>query len=494
MPEHGCRQPPKARAYVTRRAEGEPGRAHGGGDRPADGSARRTRGSGRIGVVTSPTAPSNPAPTPAPRRVSRRIGAIAESATLAVDAKAKALKAEGRPVIGFGAGEPDFPTPDYIVEAAVAACQRPDEPPLHPRRRAARAEEGHRGQDGPRLRLPGRARRRCWSPTAASRPSTTPSPRCSTRATRCCSRRRTGRPTPRRSGWPAASRSRSFAGEDAGLPRHRRAARGGPHPADQGAAVRARRRTRPAPSTRPSRSRRSAAGPLEHGIWVVTDEIYEHLIYGDAAFALDAGAWCPSWPTRCVVRQRRRQDLRHDRLAGGLDDRPAATSSRPPRTCSRTPRPTSPTSPSGPPSPPSRRLDGGRARCGRPSTGAAGPWCGMLNEIDGVQLPGAAGRVLRLPLGQGPARAGRSAASRPQTSAELAALILDEAEVAVVPGEAFGTPRLPAALLRAGRRRPGRGRVADPEAAGRGTLTRRRGAPPSPGVARAAPVVAASWS
>src|SRR3954466_1587774 len=59
------------------------------------------------------------------RRVSARIGAIAESATLKVDAKAKALKAEGRPVIGFGAGEPDFPTPDYIVEAAVEACRDP---------------------------------------------------------------------------------------------------------------------------------------------------------------------------------------------------------------------------------------------------------------------------------------------------------------------------------------------------------------------------------
>jgi aspartate/methionine/tyrosine aminotransferase len=56
-------------------------------------------------------------------RVSARIAAIAESATLAVDAKAKALKAAGRPVIGFGAGEPDFPTPDYIVEAAAAATK-----------------------------------------------------------------------------------------------------------------------------------------------------------------------------------------------------------------------------------------------------------------------------------------------------------------------------------------------------------------------------------
>jgi aspartate aminotransferase len=56
-------------------------------------------------------------------RISSRIAAIAESATLAVDAKATALKAAGRPVIGFGAGEPDFPTPNYIVDAAIAAAK-----------------------------------------------------------------------------------------------------------------------------------------------------------------------------------------------------------------------------------------------------------------------------------------------------------------------------------------------------------------------------------
>jgi len=55
-------------------------------------------------------------------RISTRVAAIAESATLAVDAKAKALKAAGEDVIGFGAGEPDFPTPDYIVQAAIDAC------------------------------------------------------------------------------------------------------------------------------------------------------------------------------------------------------------------------------------------------------------------------------------------------------------------------------------------------------------------------------------
>src|SRR3954451_15401387 len=71
-----------------------------------------------VGMTSSASSPRS-------RRVSQRIGAIAESATLKVDAKAKALKAEGRPVIGFGAGEPDFPTPDYVVDAAVEACRDP---------------------------------------------------------------------------------------------------------------------------------------------------------------------------------------------------------------------------------------------------------------------------------------------------------------------------------------------------------------------------------
>lgn len=61
----------------------------------------------------------------APRGLSKRITSIAESATLKVDAKAKALKAEGRPVISFAAGEPDFPTPAHVVEAALAAVKDP---------------------------------------------------------------------------------------------------------------------------------------------------------------------------------------------------------------------------------------------------------------------------------------------------------------------------------------------------------------------------------
>ena len=64
-------------------------------------------------------------PPPSARRVSARLANLAPSATLAVDARAKALVAAGENVVGFGAGEPDFPTPDHIVEAAVAACRDP---------------------------------------------------------------------------------------------------------------------------------------------------------------------------------------------------------------------------------------------------------------------------------------------------------------------------------------------------------------------------------
>jgi aspartate aminotransferase len=79
--------------------------------------------SGTYGIIKAVTTTS--ATQSDTRRISRRAAAVAPSATLAVDAKAKALKAAGEHVIGFGAGEPDFPTPAHIVEAAVAACREP---------------------------------------------------------------------------------------------------------------------------------------------------------------------------------------------------------------------------------------------------------------------------------------------------------------------------------------------------------------------------------
>ena len=192
-------------------------------------------------------------------RISRRIAAITESATLAVDAKAKALKAAGKPVIGFGAGEPDFPTPDYIVEAAVAACRQPAMhrytpagglPALKEAIVAKTARDsGLQVDAGQRA---GHQRRQAGRLRGLRR-------RCSTRATRCCCPRRTGRRTPRRSGWPAASRSRWWPTSRAATwcrPRSsRRPARRAPR-----CCCSARRPTRPARSTPPSRSRRSAAG------------------------------------------------------------------------------------------------------------------------------------------------------------------------------------------------------------------------------------------
>ena len=215
-------------------------------------------------------------------RVSDRIAAIAESATLAVDAKAKALKAAGRPVIGFGAGEPDFPTPDYIVEAAVAGCRDPKNhryTPVAglPELRAAIAAKTLRDTG-----YAGRGQLRYWSPTAASRPSTTPSPRCSIPGDEVLLI------APYWTTYPEAIK---LAGgvpvevidrRDERLPGHRRATRRRPHATHQGPAVRLAvqpdRRRLPA---RPGRAR-SASGPPSNGLWVVTDEIYEHLVYGDA--------------------------------------------------------------------------------------------------------------------------------------------------------------------------------------------------------------------
>jgi len=76
-------------------------------------------------AIPEPTAPPTPARAADRPRIASRIAAIAESATLKVDAKAKALKAAGRPVISFAAGEPDFATPAHVVDAAVAAAQDP---------------------------------------------------------------------------------------------------------------------------------------------------------------------------------------------------------------------------------------------------------------------------------------------------------------------------------------------------------------------------------
>ena len=111
------------------------------------------------------------------RRVSARIASVSESATLAIDAKAKALRAAGEDVVGFGAGEPDFPTPAHIVEAAVEACRDPKNHHYTPAAGLPELREAIAAKTGA---TPGTLSRRlrCWSPTVASKPSRRPLPPC----------------------------------------------------------------------------------------------------------------------------------------------------------------------------------------------------------------------------------------------------------------------------------------------------------------------------
>ena len=234
-------------------------------------------------------------------RVSDRIGGIAESATLAVDAKAKALKAAGRPVIGFGAGEPDFPTPDYIVEAAVAGlpgtrATTATRPAAGlPELRAAVAAKTLRDSGYEVDGRPGAGHQRRQ---AGRLPGVRDAARPGRRGAAAgavlddlpggdhAGRRRAGRgrrPTRRPATWPPSSSSRR------------------PAPRGPRCCCSARRPTRPARSTRREQVEAIGRWAAEHGLWVVTDEIYEHLVYGDARARLDAGRRCPSWPTRCVV-------------------------------------------------------------------------------------------------------------------------------------------------------------------------------------------------
>ena len=164
-------------------------------------------------------------------------------------------------------------------------------------------------------------------------------------------------------------------------------------------------------------------------------------------------------------RQRRGQDVRHDRLAGGLADRPGRRGqgrhqpavARHLQRVQRRPR-----SPRWPPSPATCRRS---PRCVRRSTDAGRPSSRMLNEIPGVVCPEPKGAFYAYPSVKGVLGQGDRAGVRPSTSAELAELILDEAEVAVVPGRGVRRARLPPPVVRARRRRPGRGRDADRQAA-----------------------------
>lgn len=373
-------------------------------------------------------------PTPSARpRVSARVGGISESATLAVDAKAKALKAAGRPVIGFGAGEPDFPTPPEVVEAAIAAAR---EPAMHRYTPAA-------GLPALREAVAAKTARDSGYQVQPSQVLVTNGGKQAvyqTFATLLDPGDEVILPAPYWTTYPEAVRLAGgvpvevFAGPEQGYlvtVEQLEAARTG--------------RTKVLLFCSPSnptgavypREQVEAIGrwALEHGVWVVTDEIYEHLTY-DGVSAESVPVVVPELADTCVVlngvaKTYAMTGWRVGWMVGPADVIKAATNLQ-----SHLSSNVANVSQRAALAAVSGSLDAAHemrvAFDRRRQTIVR-----MLEEIDGVSCPVPQGAFYAYPDVRGVL--GREVAGRtPTTSAELAAIILDEAEVAVVPGEAFG--------------------------------------------------------
>jgi aspartate/methionine/tyrosine aminotransferase len=372
----------------------------------------------------------NPSPFP---RISHRIGSIAESATLAVDAKAKALKAEGRPVIGFGAGEPDFPTPGYIVEAAAAACR---EPRFHRYTPAGGLPELKRAIAAKTLR----DSKAAFEPAQILVTNGGKQAIYNAFATLLDPGDEVIVPTPY---WTTYPESIRLAG---GVPVEvlTDETSGYLVTVDQLEAARTPRTkvllfVSPSNPTGAVYSAEQVAAigqwAQEHGLWVLTDEIYEHLVYGDAQFVSIVSA-VPALADRCVVvngvaKTYAMTGWRVGWLAGPADVVKAATNlqSHATSNVSNVAQAAALAAVSGDLS----AVVEMRAAFDRRRQTIVR----MLNEIPGVECPEPKGAFYAYPSVKGVL--GKEIRGRAvHSSAELAALILDEVEVAVVPGEAFG--------------------------------------------------------
>jgi aspartate aminotransferase len=369
------------------------------------------------------------------RRVSARIGGIAESATLAVDAKAKALKAAGRPVIGFGAGEPDFPTPDYIVEAAAEACRDPKNHRYTPAGGLPELKEAiveKTRRDSGYLVEPAQVLVTNGGKQAIYQAF----------ATILDPGDEVLLPAPYWTTYPEAIR---LAG---GVPVEVLADETQDYKVTVGqleAAVSERTKalvfcspSNPTGAVSSSEEVEAIGGfLLEHGLWVVTDEIYEHLTY-DGARAVSMPVEVPELADTCVVlngvaKTYAMTGWRVGWMVGPRDVVKAATNLQSHATSNVANV--------------SQRAAiaalGGSLEAVEEMKKAFDrrrqTIVRMLNEIPGVECPEPTGAFYAYPSVK--ALLGREVAGRtPRTSAELAEVILDEAEVAVVPGEAFGAP------------------------------------------------------
>jgi len=366
-------------------------------------------------------------------RISRRVAAIAESATLAIDAKAKALKAAGEDVIGFGAGEPDFPTPAQIVDAAAAACHQPR---YHhytpgaglPELRAAIAaktarDSGLRVEPGQVLVTNGGKHALYEAFTTLLDPGDEvllPSPYWVTYPEAISltgaepvivqTDQSTGfRVTVEQLEAAVTDRTKLLVFVSPSNPT------GAVYPPEQVAAI--------------------GRWAHEHGIWVVTDEIYEHLVY-DGVRAASVVVEVPELAETCIVlngvaKTYAMTGWRVGWMIGPRDVVKAAANLQSHLTSNVANV--------------SQRaaiaaLTGDLSAAHEMRTAfdrRRRTIVSMLNDIPGVVCPTPQGAFYAYPSVRGVL--GRTLRGRtPRTSVELASLILEEVEVAVVPGEAFG--------------------------------------------------------
>ena len=368
-------------------------------------------------------------------RISARIAAVSPSATLAVDAKAKALKAQGESVIGFGAGEPDFPTPEHIVEAAVEACRDP----------ASHKYTPTSGLPALRESLAAKTKRDSGLEVPASQILVTNGGKqaiANSFAVLCDPGDEVLVLAPY---WTTYPESIALAGgvpvvistdettgfratveqlESARTPRTKVLLFVSP--------------SNPTGSVYP-RGEIEAIGQwaVENGLWVVTDEIYEHLVYGDAEHH-SMPVVVPELTDRCIVvngvaKTYAMTGWRVGWMIGPLDAITAATNLQSHVTSNVANV--------------SQRaalaaVSGDLAAVAEMRTAFDRRRLtihSMLNEIDGIECLLPEGAFYAYPSVKG--LYGRDIRGRrPTSSAELADLAIDEAKVAVVPGEAFGAP------------------------------------------------------
>jgi aspartate/methionine/tyrosine aminotransferase len=368
-------------------------------------------------------------------RTSARLAAIAPSATLAVDAKAKALKASGENVIGFGAGEPDFATPDHIVEAAIAACSEVRNhrytpagglPELREAIAAKTLRDSGVTVDAAQVLVTNGGKHAVYTAFAAL---------CDPGDEVIC-------PAPYWTTYPEAI---TLAG---GVPVivDTDDTAGFKVTVDQLEAART-PRTKVLLFVSPDNPSGSIYTPdevaaigrwaVEHGVWVITDEIYEHLVYGDNEFS-SMPALVPEIAEQCLIvngvaKTYAMTGWRVGWLIGPNDVIKAATNfqSHATSNVSNVAQRAAIAAVAGP------LDDVVRMREAFARRGAA--MHAALNAIDGVSCIAPQGAFYCFPNVSG--LLGRDIAGQTAaTTLELADLVLSEAKVAFVPGEAFGAP------------------------------------------------------